>query len=163
VGSSIIFPNSPSPPPEETEKSRQLPSRKRVSWRFHVPDGEWISFQDGFAGEQRFRAGEHFGDFVVWRHDDVPSYQLAVVVDDFAMRISEVVRGADLLLSTARQLLVYRALGWEAPAFYHCPLVTDAKGVRLAKRHDALSLRSLRASGMSPRQVREMFEAKQKT
>jgi len=90
---------------------------------------------------------------VIWRHDDVPAYQLAVVVDDAAMRVTEVVRGADLLLSTARQLLLYRALGVEPPRFYHCDLVTDEKGARLAKRHDALSLRALRAKGVPPERL----------
>ena len=92
-------------------------------------------------------AGKDFGDFVVWRHDDVPAYQLACVVDDAAMQITEVVRGADLLLSTARQILLYRALGLTPPAFYHCALMLDENGKRLAKRHDALSLRALRERG----------------
>src|SRR3954447_12887040 len=100
-------------------------------------------FKDGLAGEQRFKAGVDFGDFVVWRHDDVPSYQLAVTTDDTAMKITEVVRGEDLLVSTARQILIYRALGLAVPKFFHCGLVTDEKGVRLAKRNDALSLRKL--------------------
>ncbi|MHC1763925.1 MAG: tRNA glutamyl-Q(34) synthetase GluQRS [Verrucomicrobiia bacterium] len=125
-------------------------SPRLVSWRFRVPDGEGVSFLDGACGMQTLVAGKDFGDFVVWRHDDTPSYQLAVVVDDAAMRITEVVRGADLLRSTARQLLLYRALSFTAPAFYHCPLVTDAAGVRLAKRHDALSLRRLREAGSTP-------------
>jgi len=128
---------------------------KGVNWRFRVPDGERIAFVDGFFGSQQFEAGRDFGDFVVWRHDDVPSYQMSVVVDDAAMRISEVVRGADLLVSTARQLLLYRALEWTPPAFYHCPLVTDESGVRLAKRHDALSLRRLRAQGRTPEELRQ--------
>ena len=80
--------------------------------------------------------------------------ELACVVDDAAMVITEVVRGADLLLSTFRQLLLYRALGLAAPAFYHCPLLTDEHGVRLAKRHEALSLRSLRDQGRSPENIR---------
>jgi glutamyl/glutaminyl-tRNA synthetase len=126
----------------------------KFSWRFAVPDGEAIAFADGYFGAQCFIAGKDFGDFIVWRHDDVPAYQLAVVVDDAAMRITEVVRGADLLLSTARQLLLYRALALTAPAFYHCPLMTDESGVRLAKRHDALSLRVLRASGATPETLR---------
>ena len=100
-------------------------------------------------------AGKDFGDFVVWRRDDVPAYQLAVVVDDAAMRITEVVRGADLLKSTARQILLYRALGLEVPAYHHCPLVRDEAGVRLAKRHDSLSMRKLRQWGWTPEQVRE--------
>jgi len=130
---------------------------KGANWRFRVPDGETISFTDGFFGSQQFQAGRDFGDFVVWRRDDVPAYQLSVVVDDAAMKITEVVRGADLLLSTARQLLLYRALELTPPAFYHCPLVTDDSGVRLAKRHDALSLRTLRAKGMTPQKLRESW------
>jgi glutamyl-tRNA synthetase len=126
-----------------------------ANWRFRVPDGEKIVFADGFCGSQQFQAGRDFGDFVVWRRDNVPSYQLAVVVDDAAMKITEVVRGADLLLSTARQLLLYRALELTPPAFYHCPLVTDESGVRLAKRHDALSLRNLRAKGAMPEELRK--------
>jgi glutamyl/glutaminyl-tRNA synthetase len=126
----------------------------RTNWRFQVPDGETITFCDGAAGWQSFVAGSDFGDFVVWRHDGVPAYQLAVVVDDAAMGITEVVRGMDLLPSTARQLLLYRALGYQAPAFFHCPLVTDEAGVRLAKRHDALSLRRLRAEGHTPEGLR---------
>jgi glutamyl-tRNA synthetase len=123
---------------------------RKFSWRFRVPDGKTISFTDGNQGPQQFIAGTHFGDFVVWRHDDVPAYQLACVADDAAMQITEVVRGADLLASTARQLLLYAALGLKPPAFYHCPLLCDETGKRLAKRHDALSLRTLRANGETP-------------
>ena len=130
---------------------------RKFSWRFRVPDGETVSFTDGHFGPQQFVAGKDFGDFIVWRHDDVPSYQLAVVVDDAAMQITEVVRGADLLKSTARQLLLYRALGLTPPAFHHCPLMTDDAGVRLAKRHDSLSLRSLRNSGVSPGTLRQSW------
>lgn len=126
-----------------------------VNWRFHVPDGESIQFDDRNFGPQEFVAGREFGDFVVWRRDDVPAYQLAVVVDDAAMKITEVVRGADLLRSTARQILLQRALGLPQPNYYHCPLVTDDKGERLAKRHDALSLRALRQSGADPRDLRK--------
>ena len=124
-----------------------------VNWRFRVPDGEAVSFNDLHLGDQTFVAGRDFGDFVVWRRDDVPAYQLAVTVDDAEMRISEVVRGADLLKSTARQLLLYRALSWTPPAFYHCELVLDNSGARLAKRHDVLSIRHLRESGWTAEQV----------
>lgn len=124
-----------------------------VNWRFRVPDGESVSFSDLRQGPQSFVAGRDFGDFVVWRRDDVPAYQLAVVADDAAMRITEVVRGADLLRSTARQILLARALGLPVPAYYHCELVKDQRGVRLAKRHDPLSLRALRESGRSPAEV----------
>ncbi|HKR85893.1 MAG TPA: tRNA glutamyl-Q(34) synthetase GluQRS [Terriglobales bacterium] len=126
-----------------------------VNWRFRVPDGQEITFFDQRLGAQRFVAGSDFGDFVIWRRDDVPAYQLAVVADDHAMEISEVVRGADLLKSTARQLLVYCALGFPAPHFYHCDLLRDDAGTRLAKRHDALSIRHLRECGWTPVQVRE--------
>ena len=125
-----------------------------VNWRFRVPDGETLAFTDGHFGEQRATAGRDFGDFLVWRKDDAPSYQLACVVDDAALGITEVVRGADLIKSTFRQLLLFRALGHPLPAFYHCPLVTDGQGQRLAKRHDALALRTLRAAGLTPTQVR---------
>jgi glutamyl-tRNA synthetase len=139
-----------------------------VNGRFRVPDGAVIEFEDINLGPQRFVAGEDFGDFVVWRRDDtagssrtshrsgsggVPSYQLACVVDDAAMHISEVVRGADLLKSTARQILLNRALGYKDPAWFHCRLVIDHNGRRLAKRHDALSLRTLRQRGLTPMNI----------
>jgi glutamyl/glutaminyl-tRNA synthetase len=128
-----------------------------VSWRFRVPDAETISFHDGFFGDQTFVAGDDFSDFLVWRRDDVPSYQLAVTVDDAAMQITEVVRGADLLKSTARQLLLFRALEREAPEYFHCPLLRDESNVRLAKRHDSLSLQTLRSQGLDPSQLRARF------
>jgi glutamyl-tRNA synthetase len=124
-----------------------------TNWRFRVPDGEVIEFVDLNLGPQRFVAGVDFGDFVVWRRDGVPSYQLACVADDAAMGISEVVRGADLLKSTARQILLYRALGFNPPAWFHCRLVVDHNGRRLAKRHDALSLRSMRQRGLTPMNI----------
>jgi glutamyl-tRNA synthetase len=124
-----------------------------VNWRFRVPDGETVGFIDQNLGQQEFVAGRDFGDFLVWRRDDVPSYQLAVVVDDAQMGITEVVRGADLLKSTARQILLQRALGWSVPSYYHCDLVRDKAGIRLAKRHDALSIRQLRERGYTPERV----------
>jgi glutamyl-tRNA synthetase len=127
------------------------------SHRFFIPNGQTISFTDGHFGPQQFVAGKDFGDFVVWRQDGIPSYQLAAVVDDAAMQITEVVRGADLLISTARQILIYRALGLTPPAFYHCPLMLDEHGQRLAKRHDALGLRTLRKQGASPEDLRQKW------
>ncbi len=124
-----------------------------TTWRFRVPDGVTLRFDDGSVGAQTFTAGRDFGDFIVWRRDDVPAYQLAVVADDLAMKISEIVRGRDLLKSTARQLLIYETLGVAPPAFFHCPLIIDATGQRLAKRHDAMSLRALRAAGVAPADV----------
>ncbi len=128
-----------------------------VNWRFRVPEAEVIAFTDRHLGAQRFVCGRDFGDFVVWRRDDVPSYQLAVVVDDAAMKITEVVRGADLLKSTARQLLLFRARGFDPPAYFHCDLVCDAQGQRLAKRHEALSIRRLRESGRTAQEVLDLF------
>jgi glutamyl-tRNA synthetase len=140
------------------EQAHQMPSRPAgVNWRFRLPDEEAMSFVDGRLGERRAVAGKDFGDFIIWRRDDVPAYQLAVVVDDAAMRISEVVRGEDLLTSTFRQQLLYRALKLPAPAFYHTVLVKDEQGERLAKRHAALSLRELRRAGMKPEEIRTRF------
>lgn len=133
--------------------------RAGVNWRFRVPDGESVEFCDGRFGPQRAVPGVDFGDFLVWRKDDLPSYQLACTADDAAMQITEVVRGADLITSTFRQLLLFRALGSPAPAFYHCPLVTDADGTRLAKRSDSLSLRTLRAQGRTPDELRASWIA----
>lgn len=128
-----------------------------VNWRFRVPNGRVIKFNDAKQGRQSFEAGKDFGDFVVWRRDDVPAYQLAVVADDAAMQITEVVRGEDLLKSTARQILLFEALGIMPPSYYHCHLVTDEQGVRLAKRQDALSLRALREVGLKPEDVRKRW------
>ena len=121
-----------------------------TNWRFKVPDGEEISFLDNNFGNQSFTSGKDFGDFLVWRKDGFPSYELAVVADDHAMNITEVVRGKDLLLSTARQILLYKALGWEIPDFYHCELLTDENGQRLAKRHKSLSLREIHFNNQWP-------------
>ncbi len=115
---------------------RELPDLG-VSWRFRVSNPRVVRFLDRCVGEQCFKAGVDFGDFPVWRKDGLPAYELAVVVDDAAMAITEVVRGADLLLSTARQLLLYEALGLSVPHFYHCPLVVDTDGRRMSKRDAA--------------------------
>eukprot|EP00798_Chlamydomonas_sp_ICE-L_P001310 gene1310-32662_t len=100
--------------PKKVTKAAQ-PEGKNISWRFRVPEGEMVTFVDGHFGPQFHVAGKDFGDFVVWRHDGLPSYQLACAVDDGGMGITEVVRGADLMTSTARQLLVMRALGLPEP------------------------------------------------
>lgn len=128
-----------------------------LNWRFRVADGETLAFTDGRFGPQSAIVGRDFGDFLVWRKDGVPSYQLACAVDDAELGVTEVVRGADLIKSTFRQLLVLRALGETAPAFHHCTLVRDERGERLAKRHDALSLRALRASGETPAAIIARF------
>jgi glutamyl-tRNA synthetase len=127
-----------------------------VNYRFRVPDGETIRFTDRNLGPQNFIAGLDFGDFLVWRRDGLPSYQLACVVDDDRSHITEVVRGADLLKSTARQILLQRALNLQSPAYFHAHLLRDDRGVRLAKRHDALAIRSLRRQGLTPAEVLQL-------
>ena len=157
IAASVAAPHAMDEEPVYPGTCRNRPAtdgRLRQSWRFRVPDGERVEFKDGGFGAQAWMAGRDFGDFIVWRHDGVPAYQLACVVDDALMGITEVVRGADLLASTARQWLLYRALGWSPPAFFHCPLMTDDQGVRLAKRHDALGLRTLRERGLKPEDLR---------
>ncbi len=148
-----VYPGSCRPPDNDAASVNDSP-RAGLAWRFRVPDGEAVAFSDGRLGLRSQTAGVDFGDFVIWRKDDVPSYQLACVVDDAAMQITEVVRGEDLVTSTFRQLLLYRALGLMAPDFYHCELVTDETGQRLAKRDDARALRTLREVGLSPEDVR---------
>jgi glutamyl-tRNA synthetase len=148
-------------PPESHASSRE--DRAGVSWRFRVPDGEEIAFNDQGQGRQAFVAGRDFGDFIVWRKDDMPAYQLATVLDDAGMGITEVVRGADLLVSTARQIVLYRALGLSLPAFYHCPLLLDQHGNRLAKRHESMSLRALRQQGLSPQDLRARIDQTRKS
>ena len=137
-----------------------------TNYRFRTPDDlHPILFTDLHAGPQSFTPAVDFGDFLIWRKpltsdpNDIglPSYQLACVVDDALTGITEVVRGRDLLKSTARQILLQRALGYLTPAYFHCDLMRDPNGVRLAKRHDALSLRTLRAQGLTPADILAMF------
>jgi glutamyl/glutaminyl-tRNA synthetase len=135
------------------DAGREATEPGAMNWRYRVPEDSEIVFHDGYCGEVRRVAGRDFGDFLVWRKDGLPSYELAVVADDHAMQITEVVRGADLLTSTARQLLLYEALGWMPPAWHHAPLVLDESGQRLAKRAAAQSLAELRDSGISPEKL----------
>ena len=146
----------------------------KVNWRFRVPDGRAVTFTDTNCGPQRFIAGTDFGDFLVWRADDMASYELAVVVDDLDMGVTEVVRGEDLLLSTARQLLLMEVLllqrdvrdgggdnsstSKKVPTYFHCPLVMDKDGMRMAKRCASTTLQSLREeSGLMPSNIKEMY------
>jgi glutamyl-tRNA synthetase len=141
----------PETPPESVEL------REGMNYRFRVPDGEEVRFVDGNLGKKSYVAGTDFGDFLVWRKDGLPSYQLACVGDDAAMGITEVVRGEDLLKSTARQILLQRALGLRGVNYFHTRLLRDENGTRLAKRHDALAIRTLRKRGMTPEAVLEMI------
>jgi glutamyl-tRNA synthetase len=119
--------------------------------RFLVPDGE-VTFEDGIFGPQTENVARASGDFVIAR-GDMPAYQLAVVVDDAFTGVTEVFRAEDLLSSTARQIVLGRALGLAPPRWYHAPLVVDPSGRRLAKRADDLSLAALRDAGVSARAV----------
>jgi len=141
---------------ESSATATQRHNPKGVNWRYRVQDGEVVSFTDNNPtnGQRSYIAGQDFGDFLIWRRDNVPAYQLAVVVDDAAMQITEVVRGEDLLKSTARQILLYRSLQLTSPEYFHCPLMRDEHGMRLAKRHDALSLKTLQETGKSPTELR---------
>ncbi len=122
------------------------------AWRFRVPPGP-VAWEDRFLGRVEGDAGRAGGDFVVDRPGAGPSYQLAVVIDDAAMGVTEVIRGDDLVPSTPRQILLYRALGWKPPEFGHLPLAVGPDGRRLAKRDGAIKLASLRESGGDPRRL----------
>ena len=123
--------------------SESRPPWEFCNWRFLVPSGRRVGFVDGRLGEQGFASQMDFGDFLVWRKIGMPSYELAVVVDDSLMKISEVVRGEDLLVSTARQILVYEALGLPRPEFCHCRLLRDKAGNKLSKRNGDANLNDL--------------------
>lgn len=135
-----------------SEEERQAKAaHKKPALRFKMT-GRPVSFRDGWAGEVTF-AGDAVGDFVAKRADGMFSYQLAVTVDDAAMGITDVLRGADLLDSTPRQLALYEALGLAAPSFAHVPLIVDAGGERLSKRDRSITLASLREAGLSPERL----------
>jgi glutamyl-tRNA synthetase len=126
--------------------------RSLFALRMRVEPGA-ICFNDGVMGDCCFDPAAEGGDFVVRRRDGAAAYQLAVVVDDAAMRMTHVVRGADLLSSTARQILLCQALDLPVPAFVHVPLMLGPDGERLAKRHGAVSLGDLRDAGVPPERV----------
>jgi glutamyl-tRNA synthetase len=117
------------------------------AWRFRADDRE-VDFVDGFHGPVRIALHDAGGDFVVWKSAGTPAYQLAVVVDDAAFGITEVVRGDDLIPSTPRQMLLYEALEMTPPQFVHVPLVVGPDGRRLAKRHGDTRLSTLRAASV---------------
>jgi glutamyl-tRNA synthetase len=125
---------------------------KAPGLRLLVPDGE-VEVKDELSGPHAFDVQREVGDFLIAKRDGAPAYQLAVVVDDARQGVTEVVRGEDLLPSSARQILLQRALGLPAVRYVHVPLVLDEEGRRLAKRHDDLSLRELRQGGTDPRAV----------
>ncbi len=134
------------------EAMARVERNDRHAWRFRV-DGEVSPAFDDLVRRRWGQGRSAPGDFVVYRADGVPAYQLAVVVDDAAMAIDEVVRGDDLLSSTPAQLLLYDALGLDAPLFGHVPLLLGTDGARLSKRHRGITLRELREAGHGPEAV----------
>ncbi|MCL6517669.1 tRNA glutamyl-Q(34) synthetase GluQRS [Alicyclobacillus sp.] len=131
------------------EEQRMRARRKTPALRFALPEGRGVAFADGIAGMRTFPPGAG-GDFVVKRADGMVAYQLAVVVDDAQMGVTDVVRGWDLLDSTPRQLYLYEALGLRPPRFAHVPLLAAPDGSRLAKRDHAITLAGMRERGIRP-------------
>jgi glutamyl-tRNA synthetase len=118
-----------------------------------------VDFSDRICGPKSLDLKLHGGDFVIWKKDNEPAYQLAVVVDDAEQKINSVVRGDDLLSSAARQILIYQALGFPVPEFAHVPLVVGTDGRRLAKRHGDTTIRQFREQGVSSAQMLRMLAA----
>lgn len=137
---------------ENTFGPNQTEATRNPAWRLKTEPGE-IEFDDLLYGVERIDVNKDCGDFIVARSHDKPSYQLAVVVDDIAFGITEVVRGADLIPSTARQILLYRLLDAPHPRFGHVPLVVGPDGMRLAKRHGDARIASFRERGVRPERI----------
>lgn len=127
--------------------------RRLPCWRFRTPEKAKVSFEDGFSGGYELDVSSKLGDFPLARDENGAGYALAVVVDDAAMGVTEVVRGDDLLPATPQQILLYRALGLREPAFFHVPLVVGADGRRLAKRHGDTRIASFREAGVRPEEI----------
>lgn len=137
-----------------TERERSARAiDKEPALRFRVEHETVICFHDAVAGDRREDIASTTGDFIIARADGVPSYQLAVVLDDIAMGITHVLRGDDLLPSTPRQILLHRTFGAEPPSYTHVPLILGPDGTRLAKRHGSISIAELRDAGHSPERV----------
>lgn len=152
-GLSSEGPSYPGTCRELSKEDRRIKAEQKVpSIRLIVPKQGPVSFLDGFFGEQRFPAGTG-GDFVLKRADGMYGYQLAVILDDARMGITDVLRGSDLLDSTPRQLWLYDALGLTPPAFTHVPLVLGPDGSKLSKRHGSIAMHSLRRNGVHPESI----------
>lgn len=148
MGGDVVFPRSLRPPLGPVAFADEA-----TDWRFVVEDGT-VGFEDAFAGEQSIEPAKTIGDFVVWTRREQPAYQLAVVVDDARQGVTQVIRGDDLLDSTARQLLLLDALGLPRPReYWHLPLVIGEDGRRLAKRHGDTRLDHYREAGVEPERV----------
>ena len=129
-GNEYLFPQELRPIQKHYEKAEV---DLNTNWRFRTQWDEKVSFVDGRKGKQTFEAGKDFADFLVWRKDGFASYELATVVDDHLMEISEIVRGMDLLVSSARQCLLFDSLKWSQPDFYHCELLLTKEGNKMSK------------------------------
>lgn len=140
----IVYPGTCRPRPDGSLSPEVDLSRPVRATRLIVPD-ETITFTDRLYGPQSVNLASHCGDFVLRRADGAWAYQLAVVADDAAMGVTEIVRGSDLLLSSAQQIYLYRLLGLEPPEFAHVPLLCNAEGQRLSKRDRSLNMEELRA------------------
>jgi len=142
-------------PPRYSGKCRNLTEEERKQleeqgrpyvWRFKVPDGKVITFEDLIKGIIEINVDE-FGDFVIVRSDGSPVYNFVVVIDDALMKISHVIRGEDHLSNTPKQILIYEALGFNVPKFAHLPIILGEDRSKLSKRHGAVSLRAFRDDG----------------
>ena len=125
---------------------------RRPSYRLRVDDAR-VEYVDAVCGSQSQELRQACGDFVIRRSDGVFAYQLAVVADDAAMQINRILRGADLLASTPRQIYLWRLLGEESPTFLHAPLLVGSDGARLSKRHGSLAIAALREAGVSAEKI----------
>lgn len=147
-GEELVYPGTC----RDADPAREM--KRAPAIRLRVPPGE-VGFDDGVLGHFAHDVHRAVGDFVLRRGDGVFAYQLAVIVDDLAMRITDVVRGADLLASTPRQILLARMLGAEPPRFWHVPLVVATDGARLAKRTPGGTIKELREAGFAPGEIVE--------
>ncbi len=135
------------------QRKQHEANNRRPSLRFRVEDERTVSFNDLLVGPVEQQVQQTIGDFIVCRSDGIFAYQFAVVVDDALMHINQVVRGVDLLESTARQILLFEALGFPIPTFAHVPLLLDERGKRFSKRTQSAGLEPLRAAGVTPAQI----------
>jgi glutamyl-tRNA synthetase len=137
------------------EVKRRLESGERAAVRFRVPDGP-VTFNDAVVGEVTV-SSEMIEDFVLLRSNGQPTYHVSVVVDDIAMRITHVIRGADHISNTPKQILLYRALGAPIPKFAHIPLILGPDKTRLSKRHGATSVMAYQEQGILPEAMRNFL------
>ena len=156
VREATLAPHGAEPVYPGTCRMRPTHPERPAALRWRVPAGI-VEVEDALAGVVRQDARTQIGDFVLRRTDGAWAYQLAVVVDDAAMEITDVLRGANLLDSTPRQVLLQRALGLPTPRHAHAPLVCGPDGDKLSKRHGAPDLAALREAGVDPRKVVAML------